>query len=853
MWARTQMVRPGKVRSVGSILFVSGGAEFARRVFQTEGRGYWSQALPLVLEKHGYLDVDTAGPESLEDPATWEEYAVVLIARLPPEAWTEQALALVGAGPAQALVELPPAAMEQRMGIISSEAPLAGAVSPTQPELRERVAEFSPLLSTRIQEPKRGPVDRRPETNWQERGAPISARQADAWRALGWDVRRWQSDGTSEQLAEWVDTAAGDDRWPAVVRHGNVVACCFSLFAYLGHGTTIAPFEGGEHINWVRPIAVEAMLTAIIDDLHQRAGRVRPRVLPWPMGVGWVLNVRHDFDRDLPRGTLGAVLDRHREAGTSATWYWRARHLIPPGGATASTVGRVGPRLVSRRRGHEVAHHTEQLWVTADREQRTIELASTRPVYGTSSHGDPTCFRWQGAPNVLWAERQGLLYTEFISHSHLHPHRFAALGADGSIDASRVLCLPHHESFDRSMTPGDTAKDGVLRAARSYMQVGGMMQILNHPDINVDELFETVGELPTEGRLDWTAREAASWWRRSHVAEELEVETVDDRSVRVTSARGIRGLVLELAGRGGATTRFVLQLEPGVPVTVSLPVALRFQHGETTVAGRQAWDSQIAPLFERAVKSYYEGRGMDTTSDAVATTSATNTTLVPVRAATIMTLLSGLARRRSLAGARVLDAGSGFGAFATYLAVRERPARVTGIDIRDDLVDASREVLTRIDLQSLDFRLIDMRTLDGLPDDAFDVAIVNNAFIYLHSKQAMAEAAAALARVLAPGGQVIVHHANRWRWREPFTGSPMMGFLGSRSARVVGRVTGWKGNHDRLRLLGPFAMARILRRAGFTNTEIGAINHRAVIRGPRAWRSKFYAVVADAPTVRPSR
>ena len=403
------------------------------------------------------------------------------------------------------------------------------------------------------------------------------------------------------------------------------------------------------------------------------------------------------------------------------------------------------------------------------------------------------------------------------------------------------------------MTPGDTAKDGVLRAARSYMQVGGLMQILNHPDINVDELFETVSELPTEGRLDWTAHEAASWWRRTHVADELKVETLDHRSVRLTSVRGVRGLVLELAGRDGATKRFVLQLDPGVPVTVSLPPPLRFERGETTVSGKQAWDSQIAPLFERTVKSYYEGRGMETTSDAVATTSATNTTLVPARAATVMTLLGELAGRRSLAGARVLDAGTGFGAFATYLALRERPAQVTGIDVRDDLIDAAQQATAQADLESLDFRLADMRTLDGVPDNAFDVAIVNNAFIYLRSKQAMAEAAMALARVLAPGGQVIVHHANRWRWREPFTGSPMMGFLGSRSARVVGRVTGWKGNHDRLRLLGPFAMARILRRAGFTNTEIGAINHRAVIRGPRAWRSKFYAVVAGAPTVRRSR
>ena len=830
-----------------SILFVSGGAEYARRVFATERRGYWSQALPLVLEKHGYLGVKVAGPECLEDARTWEEHAVVLIARLAPEAWSAQTLALLAGGPAQVLIELPPPALEQRLGITATDASPAGAVSPTAPELRARVADVSPLLSTRVQAPKHGPVDRSPETDWSRRGVPISAAQAAAWRSLGWDVRRWSSNGTAEQLAEWVDTAAGGERWPAIVRHGNIVACCFSLFAYLGHGVTIEPFDGPEHVNWVRQIAVEAMLTALIDELHQRADVVRARVLPWPMGARWALNVRHDFDRDLPRAALAGVLDGHTRAGTSATWYWRARHLTPPAAASTATVGRAGPRVVSRRRQHEVAHHTEQPWSSADREQRTIELASTRPVYGTSSHGDPTCFRWQGAPNVLWAERQGLLYTELISHSHLHPHRFASLGADGSIRTSRVLCLPHHESFDRSMKPGDTAKERVLQAARSYVQVGGLMQVLSHPDINVDELFETLAELPREGRLDWTAREAASWWRRTHVADELHVEAIDERSVKVTSERGVRGLVVELAGRDRATKQFVLRLEPGAPVTISLPPPLAFKRDATTMPARRAWNSRVCALFEQAVRDYYEARAIDTTTDAVTTTCATNTTLVPARAETVTELLAQLVGRRSLAGARVLDTGCGFGALAAYLALRERPAHVTGIDVRDDLIDAARRVSTQAGVENLDFRVLDMRTLPGVPENSFDVAIVNNAFIYLRSEEAMADAAAALARVLVPGGQVIVYHANRWRLREPFTGSPMMGILGPRSAAAVGSVTGWRGNHERLSLLSPFAMARILRRAGFEDTAIGAIDHRAVIRGPRAWRSKFYGVGARVP------
>jgi hypothetical protein len=313
---------------------------------------------------------------------------------------------------------------------------------------------------------------------------------------------------------------------------------------------------------------------ALIDGMHERAGLAVARVLPWPKGANWVLNVRHDFDRPLDPSTVERVLAGHTRAGTSGTWYWRSRYLqssLPgPIGAwrarRASGVRAV--RLVAERAGQEVAHHTERLWSGADREQATIEAAIGRRMRGTSAHGDPTCFRYQGAPNILWAEQRGLLYTELIQHAHAHPHRFAALRPDGTIAPLRVICLPHHESFDLSMTQGHTNRGAIEAAVPRFQGLGGMLQVMNHPDLHPDEVFDMLCAIPTDRRLDWTAAEAATWWAKTHVASRLMVERVDGGAFTVRSEEPIEGLAIEKTSPDGARRVAVIDVPPGEPVRI---------------------------------------------------------------------------------------------------------------------------------------------------------------------------------------------------------------------------------------------------------------------------------------------
>ena len=833
-----------------SILLITGGDDFAREVYDREGKADWAQAAPLVLEKLGYLGVETAPPAALGDPRVWERHAAILAPRLPATAWSPQAAELVGSGRAQLLVELPPPVLHDRLGIRAAEpAAREGVVKATDPELAAAIAESSTLSNAYLQTPRSRPVDRAPGLGWREVGVPIAAEQAERWRVLSWDAERWRLDPDTEVLADWIDAGGARERRPAVIRSGPVVACSFSLLGFLGQQTTIQPFAGAEHLIWPRPFVLETMLSALLDGMHRRAGIVRPRILPWPEGVEWTLNVRHDFDRAQSRGQVGRTLAVHAEAETAATWYWRARHVkrsrSPATRARArGSDGAAVARMVAAAPRQEVALHTELLWVSAREERRALERATGRPMLGSSAHGDPNCFRWQGAPNVLWAEREGLDYTEFISHSHLHPHRFAALLPDGTIEPSRVLCLPHHESLDRSTTPGDVNAESVLAASESYRRAGGLMQILNHPDLNLDELADLLRDLPREGRLDWTAAQAADWWRRTHVASELGVVAGENGGVSVSSRRGVRGAVLELLEPDGRRRRYALHIEPGGSVEVGGGPNAAPVGGANGSA--ECWRQAIGPAFVRAARSFYEDSGLDPDSPEAECTVATNSTLVPSRVEAVRRYLEDLGGVSSLAGARVLDCGAGFGAFAAYLSMGDDAPRVTAIDVRADFAELAGRVAAESGLGAVSYGVGDMRSLDSLPDGGFDVVVANNSFIYLTSKRDMERAVAELRRVTAPGGHVCLFHANSWQLREPFTGSPLVHLLPRALADPVARLTGWRHNHGRVRLVSAPALRRMLRRAGFEQIEVGAVRGSRLVRPPRAYLARFYATVARA-------
>jgi hypothetical protein len=562
------------------IVFLHGGAEHARSIFEREGRVDWSQGLPVALEKHGLLELECVETTDFLARAGCPDAACVLIGDLAPAQWSNGLIDCVSKLARPVLIGgPPPEAVRRRLGISSATriAPL-GAVVPVAEELRRLGEQYGYSPSGRVAGPATRRIDHNPELEWSKlQSVPLSRTQAEAWQRWEPTVERWSVGTEAEVVCEWIPDQAGEPRSPGIVRNRQLRACAFGLFSLIGRAHTSEPWRSGEYRSSRRTAGFETLLLALIDQMYSEAGLVRVRVLPWPRGAAWALTVRHDFDRSLSPVKVRSALEGHRRAGTHATWYWRSRYLRRQRALTPWRRMRLGNQAIAevvQAPHHEVAHHTERLWAGAEREQAVIESVSGTPVLGTSAHGDPGCFRFQGAPNILWAERQRLRYTELIQQAHFHPHRFVTLHADGTVQPSTVLCLPHHESFDLSMDEGDTNEQGILEAADRVRAVGGLLQVMNHPDINGPELFQTLATIPRAGRFNCTAAAATDWWNRTHVVDRFHWRDLRDGRHEIQSEHGVRGVVLELRAPYGARRSVSIDTEPGISIAELGPESL---------------------------------------------------------------------------------------------------------------------------------------------------------------------------------------------------------------------------------------------------------------------------------------
>lgn len=121
-------------------------------------------------------------------------------------------------------------------------------------------------------------------------------------------------------------------------------------------------------------------------------------------------------------------------------------------------------------------------------------------------------------------------------------------------------------------------------------------------------------------------------------------------------------------------------------------------------------------------------------------------------------------QRTFRAGHRVLDVSCGTGVDAIFLA--RQGIRVTGIDVSLGMVVRLRAKVARQGLQGyVNVFVLDAADLSPLPRDAFDGVV--SAFAGLNTIRDLAPFAAGAARVLRPGGRLILHLLNRfslWEW-----------------------------------------------------------------------------------------
>ena len=130
------------------------------------------------------------------------------------------------------------------------------------------------------------------------------------------------------------------------------------------------------------------------------------------------------------------------------------------------------------------------------------------------------------------------------------------------------------------------------------------------------------------------------------------------------------------------------------------------------------------------------------------------------------------------------------------------------------MVAEARAISAETGLDELiSFEVGDMRTLEGLPDEGFDVVLANGVLMYALTPDDLDASLRAVRRVLRPGGHLVAYHRSRWRAAHPEHGGRPSQLLPRRLQPGYGDP-GWK------RWIAPPELAWRLRRAGFDGVRM---------------------------------
>lgn len=186
----------------------------------------------------------------------------------------------------------------------------------------------------------------------------------------------------------------------------------------------------------------------------------------------------------------------------------------------------------------------------------------------------------------------------------------------------------------------------------------------------------------------------------------------------------------------------------------------------------------------------------------------------------LQTALGWVGQLRLGAGARVLDLGCGAGVISVALA--KRGFQVTALDSARAMIDAASLAAHRAGVESrIVFDTADAHHLVQ-PDASFELVIALGLLPWLHDPQ---RGLNEMARVLAPGGTLIVSADNRRRLTNLIDPLRTPGLESTR--HVVGRALGRSTGGVRARLDNPGSIRAMVKKAG-----LEPVTERSVGFGP---------------------
>lgn len=299
------------------------------------------------------------------------------------------------------------------------------------------------------------------------------------------------------------------------------LVCNFNIFSFLVHshteGTLDAPYW---NCNRAHSLLVESLFFDTLDKELKENGIEFIKVNPWPFGYNACLTLRHDVDRLLSESQVRAVEIVHERYSINPTWCWLGHRL-----------DHKQLSMIAKSK-QEIALHALK---TESKMAEIKKLSETERfkvnVAGESFHGAGGDF-WLGLPSVKAAKECNLAYTEMVPGIVNFPFtQFPVIHADYTVSTIKnIVSITHNASTDATC---ETRKpeSGDLDIVREKLELGWYVNLLNHPDINIDKLDLWLSQLMRESTLNMSAIDVAHWWRSTHSIGNLQIDwewTSDD-------------------------------------------------------------------------------------------------------------------------------------------------------------------------------------------------------------------------------------------------------------------------------------------------------------------------------------
>lgn len=312
---------------------------------------------------------------------------------------------------------------------------------------------------------------------------------------------------TGSSWERLVEARAPDGSQGCVVaRRGELTVTGLPLFAIAARYQWMPPVDEGyytiERRCWSD--TADLWLAGLVEESALAAGIRLSRRNPWPQGTRSALTVRFDHDRPISTKSLEELLSLLDAHGLKASWGFLARLSDP---ATMDAVS---------HRGHEIVLHSE----AGSRAQLHDELRHFRArghdVRGVTAHGGIGSAGHLGQRLHEWAAAEGLEHADTLSRDSHLPHPALAV-TDTGITELPLYLPPWHQSLDTGTRPEAHALTSMLSDIPLALDRGGLVTIMNHPDIHREQLQSLLESLDLSGVWRASHRDAVRCVRASTV------------------------------------------------------------------------------------------------------------------------------------------------------------------------------------------------------------------------------------------------------------------------------------------------------------------------------------------------